>query len=169
MNDISATDGGVQIPALVGTETWPHGDLAHHLRLLLKKRKAGSLAGEQTALMNAFGDTLANRHSLGHFASDLLLKMGLLGTMVGFILMLAPVAQMSSLESGQARDLLQTMSGGMAVALYTTIAGLVTSTLLKAQYQLLDSAAQDLVNRVTVVTDALVAEQSMDTTEVAQA
>jgi hypothetical protein len=39
----------------------------------------------------------------------------------------------------------------MAVALYTTLAGLVTSTLLKLQYYLLDSALARLVNRLAVM------------------
>ena len=43
------------------------------------------------------------------------------------------------------------MSGGMAVALYTTMAGLITSTLLRYQYHLLDTAAVDLANRVAVL------------------
>ena len=77
-----------------GDEEWTAGDLSAHLRNLLAKREAGSLQGEQTALNAALGDTIANRHSSGHFASDVLLKLGLLGTMVGFILMLAPVAAM---------------------------------------------------------------------------
>ena len=38
------------------------------------------------------------------------------------------------------QQLLSAMSSGMAVALYSTLAGLVTSTLLKLQYYLLDSA-----------------------------
>jgi hypothetical protein len=43
------------------------------------------------------------------------------------------------------------MSGGMAVALYTTLAGLVTSTLLKLQYYLLDSALANLINRMALL------------------
>ncbi len=149
---LGLTPAGVE----VGEEDWEGGYLADHLRNLLDKHEAGVLAGEQSALIRALGDTIANRHSTGHFASDVLLKLGLLGTMVGFILMLAPVAQVGEFEGSAARQLLADMSGGMAVALYTTVAGLVTSTLLKLQYQVLDSAAQDLLNRVTVVTDAYV-------------
>ena len=144
-------------------EEWTSGDLTKHLRNLLAKRDAGSLSGEQTVLVAALGDTIANRHATGHFISDLLLKLGLLGTMVGFILMLTPVAQMPEFEAGLAPQLLREMSGGMATALYTTIAGLVTSTLLKLQYQILDTSAQDLLNRIAVVTDVMVAAASVGT------
>jgi hypothetical protein len=45
------------------------------------------------------------------------------------------------------------MSSGMAVALYTTLAGLVTSTLLKLQYHLLDASVADLATRLAVFAD----------------
>ena len=45
------------------------------------------------------------------------------------------------------------MCSGMAVALYTTLAGLVTSTLLKLQYHVLDASVAELVTRLSVVTE----------------
>ncbi len=105
------------------------------------------------ALLTAFGDRLVNRHAFGHFASDALLKLGLLGTIVGFILMLRPVAQLTEFDASLMRQLLTAMSAGMAVALYTTLAGLVTSTLLKLQYHILDASAADLSTRLAVLAD----------------
>ena len=107
-----------------------------------------------SALVAALGDELSNRHALGHFLSDLLLKLGLVGTVVGFILMLLPVGEMDSLDPKFMKEILAAMSGGMSVALYTTLAGLVTSTLLKAQYYLLDSSLAEMINRLTFLTDA---------------
>lgn len=103
---------------------------------------------ERSALLEALGDELSNRHALGHFVSDLLLKLGLVGTVVGFILMLIPVGEMDSFDPKFMQGLLAAMSGGMSVALYTTLAGLVTSTLLKAQYHLLDSSVAEMINRL---------------------
>jgi len=108
---------------------------------------------DPTALLEAFGDELANRHAIGHFTSDVLLKLGLLGTVVGFILMLLPVGEIEEFDPGLMQQLLSAMSGGMAVALYTTLAGLVTSTLLKLQYHLLDTSAAQLVTRLYVLVD----------------
>lgn len=108
---------------------------------------------DPTPLLTAFGDRLVNRHALGHFTSDALLKLGLLGTLVGFIWMLLPVAELSDFDAVQVRGLLTAMSGGMAVALYTTIAGLVTSTLLKLQYYIIDASAADLATRLAIVAD----------------
>ena len=84
-------------------------------------------------------DELSNRHALGYLAVDILLKLGLTGTVIGFILMLLPIGEITDFDPQILQKLLGTMSGGMAVALYTTLTGLVTSMLLKFQYFLLDS------------------------------
>lgn len=91
-------------------------------------------------------DHLLNRHAFGYFISDLLLKLGLMGTMIGFILMLGPIAEIKSFEPSMMQQLLAAMSGGMAIALYTTLAGLVTSTLVKAQYHLADQSVVHIIS-----------------------
>jgi hypothetical protein len=111
----------------------------------------GSHGREQNeALLLAFGDQLVNRHALGHFISDVLLRLGLLGTIIGFILMLMPVAEIQDFDTAVMQRLLAAMSGGMAVALYTTLAGLISSTLLSLQYHFLDTVAANLATRLTV-------------------
>ena len=65
--------------------------------------------------------------------------------------MLLPIGEIEQFDPSLIQQLLSAMSGGMAIALYTTLAGLVTSTLLKFQYYLLDSALASLVNRLTVI------------------
>ena len=112
----------------------------------------GGAHQDGAALLTAFADELANRHALGHFISDALLKLGLLGTIVGFILMLKPLGEIDQFDPSLMQQLLTAMSGGMAVALHTTLAGLVTSTLLKLQYHVLDGSAAELATRLTVVT-----------------
>ena len=91
-------------------------------------------------------DELANRHALGYMIVDILLKLGLTGTVIGFILMLLPIGEIKDFDSQIIQQLLSKMSGGMAVALYTTLTGLVTSTLLKLQYFLLDTSLTGLFN-----------------------
>jgi biopolymer transport protein ExbB/TolQ len=105
------------------------------------------------SLIEAVGDELANRHALGHFLSDVLLKLGLLGTIVGFILMLLPIGDIKEFDPTLMQQLLATMGSGMAVALYTTLAGLITSTLLKLQYHVLDASAAELITRLSVLSD----------------
>ena len=79
---------------------------------------------------------------------DILLKLGLTGTVIGFILMLLPIGEIKDFDPQILQKLLSTMSGGMAVALYTTLTGLVTSMLLKFQYFLLDSSLSQSLNHL---------------------
>ena len=91
-------------------------------------------------------DELSNNHALGYLAVDILLKLGLTGTVIGFILMLLPIGEIRDFDPQVLQQLLATMSGGMAVALYTTLTGLVTSMLLKFQYFVLDSDLSHTIN-----------------------
>ena len=76
-----------------------------------------------------------SKAELGWFVSDLCLTLGMIGTVAGFIYMLSSsfanidVSNVSSLQ-----NVLAHMSAGMATALYTTAAGLVSSAFLKLQY-----------------------------------
>ena len=118
-----------------------------------------STVPERQQLIETLGDELGNKHAAGHFVADLLLKLGLTGTVIGFILMLLPIGEIEQFDPSLMQQLLAAMSGGMAVALYTTLAGLVTSTLLKMQYYLLDSALAKLINRLLLLQPNPRAEQ----------
>ena len=71
------------------------------------------------------------------------MKLGLLGTIIGFILMLAPISKLSGYDAGSLQAALGEMSAGMAVALYTTLTGLVANLLLRLQFQILSDAMQE--------------------------
>ena len=81
----------------------------------------------------------------GWFAADSVLKLGLLGTIIGFILMLAPISNLSGYDATSIQSALGEMSAGMAVALYTTLTGLVANLLLRLQFQILADAMQKLL------------------------
>ena len=93
-------------------------------------------------------DELSNKHSVAYLAVDDLLKIGLTGTVIGFILMLLPIGEIKDFDPEILQKLLSTMSGGMAVALYTTLTGLVTSMILKFQYFVLDSSLSQTINHL---------------------
>ena len=58
------------------------------------------------------------------------MKLGLFGTIVGFIMMLAPIAGLNGDDQAAIKSSMTLMSAGMAVAMYTTLAGLVGSEIL---------------------------------------
>ncbi len=87
-------------------------------------------------------------HASGWFVADLMIKLGLLGTVVGFIFMLNSVAQMETTDLNAAKLMLTQMSSGMRIALFTTLAGLSSGLILGAQYQLLDRSADRLFRQI---------------------
>tara|TARA_B100000579_G_scaffold117805_1_gene94683 strand:- start:877 stop:1500 length:624 start_codon:yes stop_codon:yes gene_type:complete len=108
--------------------------------------KSNDNTSKTDSLLSIMEDELSNKHALGYMTVDILLKLGLTGTVIGFILMLLPIGEIKDFDTQIIQQLLSKMSGGMAVALYTTLTGLITSVLLKLQYFLLDSSLTSLMN-----------------------
>ncbi|MBS83102.1 MAG: hypothetical protein CMD65_03095 [Gammaproteobacteria bacterium] len=87
---------------------------------------------------------------IGWLMSDLLLKLGLIGTVIGFIIMLNSVTLIENFDLTMMQDLLKKMSGGMKVALYTTLTGLVTSILLSMQYKYMEEKIYEIISIVNI-------------------
>lgn len=83
----------------------------------------------------------SRHHEAAWFTVNLLLKLGLLGTVVGFILMINALTEVKTIEYSDIKDLISNMALGMGIALTTTVVGLVTSILLGVQCLFLDRAA----------------------------
>ncbi len=110
-------------------------------------------ATEKSNLIEALAERLKGAHELGWFAVDILLKLGLVGTIIGFILMLGSIANTASLDVNTMQKVLRQMSGGMGTALFTTLAGLIGSILLGLQYLFLDKGADELLHRIIRVVE----------------
>ena len=133
------------------------GVLATHIGNLV--RKARSLGGgrlDQTLLLRSLADRLRDREKLGLFVSEGLLRLALLGTAIGFILMLIPISRLTSFDPGTLRLALSGMTGGMAIALNVTVTGIASALVLKFEYFLLDDAISDLFESVTETTEVYV-------------
>jgi MotA/TolQ/ExbB proton channel family len=138
----------------------PRGEVTGHIRNLILK---ASLQGEQreerldqTLLLRGLADALRGPNQLGSYAGDTLMKLGLLGTIIGFIMMLAPIAGLDAADHASLRTSMGLMSDGMAVAMYTTLTGLVGSILVQTQYYMLDKATQRLFGLATNLTEVFV-------------
>jgi hypothetical protein len=136
-------DGGAVV--VEGAGLLPAGLIAAHIRdLAVKARLQGSRKIDQTLLLRGLASRLRGSNQFGAFASDTLMKLGLLGTIIGFIMMLAPIAGLDPSDRATIRSSMNLMSDGMAVAMYTTLAGLVGSILVRIQYYMLDDATAKL-------------------------
>jgi len=84
------------------------------------------------------------------------MNLGLLGTIIGFIIMLAPIAGIDATDRAIMKSSMGLMSDGMAIAMYTTLAGLVGSILLKIQYYMLDAATARVFSQAVTLTETRV-------------
>lgn len=107
-------------------------------------RQGGGL-DQANYVFEIYVDKLRAPLELGSFIIDVLIRLGLIGTIIGFIMMLQSFVSGPSPTEENIQELLITMSTGMGTALYTTFAGLVASTLLGLQHQLLNRNVEGVV------------------------
>ena len=135
----------------------PPGVVSDHIRnLVVKAETQASGRVDQTLLLRSLADRLRGSNGFGAFASDTLMKLGLLGTIIGFIVMLAPIAGLDATDRTIMKSSMGLMSDGMAIAMYTTLAGLVGSILLKVQYYMLDAATARVFSQAVTLTETRV-------------
>jgi hypothetical protein len=128
----------------------------HIADLIEKSRRQDGQRVEQNQLLRALADRLKAREKIGWFVAEALLRLALLGTAVGFILMLVPIAGLTSFDATVLRGAVSGMSGGMAIALNVTVTGIGSALLLKVEYYLLDEAIAELFGTITRVTEVYV-------------
>ena len=90
-------------------------------------------------------ERLRGAHASGWFLSGLVIKLGLLGTVIGFVMMLDSISGLEQLDLSAVKSLMQQMTAGMGVAMTTTMVGLLVSMVIALQYLLLDRAADHLL------------------------
>ena len=100
-----------------------------------------------SALLDILISKAKNSHDTGWFMVDVLVKLGLLGTIIGFILMLASVSVSDDMDVAGLQNIIKSMSNGMGTALYTTLTGLVASMILAIQYLLVERGSDCLIER----------------------
>lgn len=120
----------------------------HHLVLLANKTYQHGALCNQDLLLERLENALGRGHETGWFLADLMIRLGLLGTVIGFIFMLGSITDVSSVDIQALQQLLTDMSGGMRIALYTTLTGLGAGMLLGLQYRLLDQAVDRLMAEI---------------------
>lgn len=135
----------------------PLGIVAGHIATLIRKRElqAGG-ALDQNLLLRLLADRLRSRERLGHFVSESLLRLALLGTAIGFILMLVPISGLTAFDTETLRGALGGMTSGMAIALNVTVTGIASALLLKLEYFLLDMAVVELFDNIVETTEVYV-------------
>ncbi|HHY49734.1 MAG TPA: MotA/TolQ/ExbB proton channel family protein [Alphaproteobacteria bacterium] len=127
----------------------------HLLDLMLKRQRDAE--AQPGVLLDSFISQFRSRTRFGTYASDVLYKLGMLGTVIGFIQMLGSLDAIEDFSTETLRASLQTMTGGMATALLTTVAGLVCGLILRVQFNMADAVAADVVKRTVRIGDIYLA------------
>ena len=146
--DIHLSDGRVHVN---GDHILPESVLSDYLHDLIYKTEHENINDNSESnkqngeLLDVYESRLKKPHDIGWFVADIMVKLGLLGTIVGFVLMLGTVSSITDFDLSTVQKILSHMSAGMGTALYTTFAGLVCSILAGIQYHMLDRGADDLI------------------------
>lgn len=104
-----------------------------------------SALDDSDAIVEIHADAVRAPVSLGWFFVDLAVRLGLLGTIIGFILIFASLDKIDIEGGDDLKNLLIAMSGGMGTALYTTLTGLIGASLLSFQYLVLGRQSEQLI------------------------
>lgn len=125
---------------------WPGGPPSRATRLL--GEMAGREAPTRSALTGALRLKLLHRVApVRHMASTLVL-LGLIGTIVGFVIALSGVNQAAVTDAAAIGPMVATLLHGMAMALYKTLVGSVLNVWLMVNYRLLDAGATHVLTHV---------------------
>ena len=79
-------------------------------------------------------EKLSNLEEVGWFAAGTFTSLGMIGTVIGMIWALRGFIDVDISQISSVQELISRMVFGVSTALYTTLVGLVCSTLLKVQY-----------------------------------
>ena len=79
----------------------------------------------------------------GWFLSDVLLSLGMLGTVIGFIAMLTGFVDIDFADAESVQGLIAQLGYGMSTALTTTLVGLISSIVLKIQFFMLENLIKE--------------------------
>lgn len=91
---------------------------------------------------------LSSRIGAVRFIANMLVILGLIGTVVGFIMALAGVNPETSADASAIAPMVSTLISGMSVALYTTLIGSVLNIWLMVNYQILVTGTVNLMTGI---------------------
>jgi hypothetical protein len=88
------------------------------------------------------------KHSTAWWVNGVQLKLGLLGKVIGFSILAMQIGHIQNFDPSQSQELLRNLTGGLGVALLTTMVGLVGNILLGLQLTRLDRFADELTMQI---------------------
>ncbi len=100
---------------------------------------------ENAQLTSVLAERLHGPGESAWWVNGILIKLGLLGKVIGFSILALQIAQIESFDPSQTQTLLKSLTGGLGVALLTTAVGLVGNIILGFQLVSLDRCADAIL------------------------
>jgi hypothetical protein len=109
---------------------------------------SGRSAESRTINANLLRNRLGNHIVIVRQIADSLVFLGLVGTVIGFIVALSGVDPQASAQLDEVASMVATLVAGMSIALYTTLVGAVSHLWLMINYRLLATGTSNLFNAI---------------------
>jgi len=109
---------------------------------------AGRDAGSRSILGSGLRMRIADRIAIVRQIANSLVLLGLIGTVLGFVIALSGVDPQAAGDINRIGGMVANLIRGMSVALYTTLVGAVLNLWLTVNYRILSSAAVNLATSV---------------------
>ena len=110
--------------------------------------------GARGTLADCLRSRLYARIAVVRTMANSLVVLGLIGTVIGFIIALSGVDAGAATDAGTVGTMVSTLIQGMAVALYTTLVGAVLHVWLMMNYQVLATGTVNLANAIIEAVEA---------------
>ncbi|MBZ0072587.1 MAG: MotA/TolQ/ExbB proton channel family protein [Gammaproteobacteria bacterium] len=112
-----------------------------------------SARSDRESVKEAFEIKLFARIAFVRYIASALVTLGLLGTVIGFIMVLTQVPANAVGDTSQVGKLVAVLTNGMGVALYTTLVGAITNLWLNANYTMLRTGVVNLIAAILEAAD----------------
>jgi MotA/TolQ/ExbB proton channel family len=124
-------------------EHYPGSLVARYLQSV-RRRDSHSRAISASSLRLKLASRIS---SIRHIANSLVI-LGLIGTVIGFIIALSGVDPATAADVSAIGPMVTTLIAGMSIALYTTLVGAILNVWLMLNYRLLESGTVTLVTAI---------------------
>ena len=105
-------------------------------------------AESRTISASVLRNRLGNQIVIVRQTADSLVFLGLVGTVIGFIVALSGVDPQASAQLDEVATMVATLVAGMSIALYTTLVGAVLHVWLMVNHRLLATGTSNLFNAI---------------------
>lgn len=115
---------------------------------------------DKGVLLQVLTDRAHGPQEMAWWLNGIQLKLGLLGKVIGFSVLALELGRMDGFDPQQSAQMLKSLTGGLGIALLTTITGLSGNILLGLQLMRIDRFADGLVAEILSLGEAQAMQQA---------